>query len=59
MIVPVIRIGPMWVSMGGGLVLVPVAVIFPVRYTREGVMMMAIGMPVPVLMGGSFMVMHM
>ena len=45
-------------SMGSGFVFVPVTVIFPVRHAREDVVVMAIVMPVPVLMGGSLMLMH-
>ena len=59
MFVPVIRVRPVWMSMGRGFVFVPVAVIFLVRHAREDVIVMAIVVPVPVLMGGSFMLMHM
>ena len=59
MLVPVIRIRPVWMSMGRGLVFVPVAVIFPVRHSWEEVIVMAIVMPMPVLMGDSFMLMDM
>ena len=59
MIVSVIRIRPVRMSMSGGLVFVPVAVIFAVRHPWEDVIVMAIVMPMPVLMGGSFMLMDM
>ena len=58
MFVSVIRVRPVWMSIGRGFVLMPVAVIFSVRLAREEVIMVAIVMPVPVLMGGSFMLMH-
>ena len=44
--------------MGRGFVFMPVAVIFSVRHAREDVVVVAVVMPVPVLMGGSFVSMQ-
>ena len=58
MFVSMIRVRPVWMSMSGGFVFVPVAVICPMRPARENMIVMAIVVPMPVLMGGSFMLMH-
>jgi hypothetical protein len=58
-IVSMIRVRPVWMSMGRCFVFVPMAVVGGVRRSREQMIVMAIVMPMPVLMHSSFMSMRM
>jgi hypothetical protein len=55
----VIGVRPVWMSMGHCFVFVPVAVVCGLRRSREKMIVMAIVMPMPVLMLGSFVSMRM
>ena len=59
MFVSMIRVRPVWMSMGHCFVFVPMAVVGGVWRSREQVIVMAIVMPMPVLMHSSFMSMRM
>ena len=58
-VVSVLGVRPVWMSMGRCFVFVPMTVVGGVRRSREQVIVMAIIMPMPVLMHGSFMSMGM
>jgi hypothetical protein len=58
-VVSVLGVRPVWMSMGGCFVFVPMTVVGGVRRSREQVIVMAIVMPMPVLMHSSFMSMGM